>query len=373
VSKRLTSHVRETDMVARLGGDEFTIVLPNIANISEIEQTVTRVLNGIATPFDLEGHELFISASIGITIYPNDATDISTMMTNADNAMYRAKDEGRNTFCFFTPEMNKHAKEMLKIENDLHHAIQKKELVPYFQPIIDINTGELSGTEVLLRWKHPEHGIIMPESFIPITEAAGLIVTIGKWLLEVVCCQIMRWRNSGIDIPRVYVNISGRQFRDNLIYIIQHALDTSGLEPEYLGLEILESVLLEENKRNADVLQRLSEMGVHLSIDDFGTGYSSLSYLKRYPFDVLKINRRFIYGLPNDKDDSTLVNTIISMAQELGLEVVAEGVESKQQLEYLRTQGCDKAQGFYFAKPMSAKKFENWIQKNQAKHLEATS
>ncbi len=363
VAKRLTSHVRETDMVARLGGDEFTVVIPNIDNISEIEQTVTRILSGIAAPFDLDGHELFISASIGITVYPDDATDISTLMTNADNAMYRAKEEGKNTFCFFTREMNKHAKEMLKIENDLHHVIQKKELIPYFHPILDIHTGEVTAVEVLLRWKRPGHGIIAAESFIPITEATGLIVDIGKWLLEVVCCQVMLWRNIGINIPRICVNISARQFRDNLLDIIKNALETSGLEPEYLELEILESVLLEENKRNADILMQLNEMGIRLSIDDFGTGYSSLSHLKKYPFNALKINRSFICGLPNDKDDVTLVNSIISMSHELGLEVIAEGVETKEQHQHLRTQGCDMAQGFYFTKPIPANKFEKWIKK----------
>ncbi len=368
VSKRLTSHVRETDMVARLGGDEFTIILPNIEDISEVEHMTSRILSEIAHPFDLDGHELFISASIGITIYPDDGTDISTLMTNADNAMYRAKDEGRNTFCFYTTEMNDHAKEMLKIENDLHHAIRKNELVPYFQPILDIHTGDIVAAEVLLRWKHPELGVLMPESFIPITEAAGLIVQIGKWLLEVVCCQVMRWRSDGVNLQRICVNISGRQFRDNLLYIVENALKTSGLEPEALELEILETILLEENKQNAIVLNNLYEMGVRLSIDDFGTGYSSLGYLKKFPFDVLKIHRSFISGLPNNNDDATLVNTIINMAHGLGLGVVAEGVETREQLDYLRTQGCDMVQGFYFAKPMSAKKFEKWLEKKDQKN-----
>lgn len=363
VSKRLTNNVRETDMVARLGGDEFTIVLPNIADIGEVEHMARRILNEIARPFDLNGRELFISTSIGITVYPDDATDISTLMTNADNAMYRAKDEGRNTFCFFTPEMNDHAKEMLRIENDLHHAIQKNELVPYFQPIVDIDSGEVIAAEVLLRWKHPELGVIMPSSFIPITEAAGLIVHIGKWLLEVVCCQVMRWRSNGINLQRICVNISGRQFRDNLVHIVEDALKTSGLEPEYLELEIVETVLLEENRQNANILQQLHDMGVRLTIDDFGTGYSSLSYLKKYPFDVLKINRSFINELPDSKDDTTLVNTIISMARGLGLEVIAEGVELKEQLDYLRDQGCHMAQGFYFTKPIPADKFEKWLNK----------
>ncbi len=365
VSKRLTNHVRESDMVARLGGDEFTIILPNIADISEVEHMTSRILNEIDHPFDLNGRELFISASIGITIYPDDGTDISTLMTNADNAMYRAKDDGRNTFCFYTAEMNDHAKEMLRIENDLHHAIQKNELVPYFQPILDICTGEVVAAEVLLRWRHPELGIIMPESFIPITEAAGLIVHIGKWLLEVVCCQVMRWRSQGINLQRICVNISGRQLRDSLQYIIENALKSSGLEPECLELEVIETALLEENKHNVNILNNLYEMGIRLSIDDFGTGYSSLSYLKKYPFDVLKINRSFISGLPNNKDDSTLVNTMISMAHELDLEIVAEGVETQKQFDYLLNQGCNMAQGFYFTKPIPANKFEKWLLKRQ--------
>jgi len=367
VSKRLSNIVRESDMVARLGGDEFTIILPNIEDIREVEHMASRTLKGMASPFNLDGRELIISASIGITMYPDDADNITSLMTNADNAMYLAKEEGRNTFCFFTSELNEHAKETLRIENDLHHSLQKNELIPYFQPIIDIGSGEVVAAEVLLRWKHPELGVLLPESFIPIAEAAGMIVDIGKWLLEVVCCQVMRWRNDGTNLERICVNISGRQFRDNLLYIVENALNTSGLEPECLELEIIETVLLEDNKQNTNTLNTLCEMGVRLTIDDFGTGYSSLSYLKKYPFDVLKINHSFICGLPNNKDDSTLVNTMISMAHELGLEVIAEGVETKEQLDYLRTQGCDMAQGFYSTKPMPANKFEKWLQKTQNK------
>jgi diguanylate cyclase (GGDEF)-like protein/PAS domain S-box-containing protein len=361
VSKRLSTHVRETDMVARLGGDEFTIILPHIENINEVEQMARRILKEISRPFRLNGHELFISTSIGITIYPNDATDLPTLMTNADNAMYRAKDEGRNTFCFFTHEMNQHAKEMLRLENDLHRAQQRSELVPYFQPIIDINSGKLIGAEALLRWKHPKHGTMNPNSFIPISEATGLIVPIGKWLLETVCCQAIRWRQQGPELQRICVNISGRQFRGDLLSVVENALETSGLEPECLELEIVETVLLEDNRLNGIILNQLSEMGVRLSIDDFGTGYSSLGYLKQFPFDVLKINRSFINKLPDNKDNATLVNTIISMGHGLNLEIVAEGVETKQQLEYLRSKQCHSAQGFYFSKPVPAHLFEKHL------------
>jgi len=366
VSKRLTNHVRESDMVARLGGDEFTIILPNIEDIREVERMASRILKGVASPYSLDGRELIISASIGITIFPDDADNITSLMTNADNAMYLAKEEGRNTFCFFTSELNEHAKVTLRIENDLHHSVQKKELIPYFQPIIDIGSGEVIAAEVLLRWKHPEFGIMLPDSFIPIAEATGLIVDIGKWLLEVVCCQVMRWRNDGVNLNRICVNVSGRQFRDNLISIVENALESSGLEPECLELEVVETILLEENKETAHILNSLCEMGVRLTIDDFGTGYSSLSYLKKYPFDALKINHSFVCGLPNNKDDSTLVNTMISMAHELGLEVIAEGVETKEQLDYLRAQGCNMAQGFHSTKPMPANKFEKWLLKTQA-------
>ncbi len=364
VSKRLSSHVRETDMVARLGGDEFTIILPNIENTDEVEHMAGRILNEISRPFYLNGCELFISVSIGITIYPNDASDFPTLLTNADNAMYRAKDEGRNTFCFFTHEMNQHAKEKLHLESDLHRAQQKGELVPYFQPIIDINSGELIGAETLLRWKHPEHGLMRPKSFIPISDASGLIVPIGRWLLETVCCQVMRWRRNGLMLQRICVNISARQFHDDLIGIIKNALETSGLEAQCLELEVVETVLLEDNKVNSKILKEISEMGVRLSIDDFGTGYSSLGYLKRFPFDVLKINRSFIKELPTSKEDATLVNTIISMGHGLDLEIVAEGVETEEQLEYLRLKGCDSAQGFYFNKPMPAHLFEKSLQKS---------
>lgn len=358
VSKRLSNHVRETDMVARLGGDEFTVILPNIENIDEVERMAARILYEISRPFQFDGIELFISTSIGITIYPNDAMDLPTLLTNADNAMYRAKDEGRNTYRFFTHEMNQHAKEMLQLESDLHRAQQRDELIPYFQPIFDINTGKLVAAETLLRWKHPERGIVHPKNFIPISEASGLISPIGKWLLEIVCCQIMRWRRKGLYLPRICLNISTRQFRDDLIDIVKNALETSGLEPECLELEVVETLLLEDNLENGKVLKQLNEMGVRLSIDDFGTGYSSLGYLKRFPFDVLKINRSFIKELPDNKDDATLVNTIISMGHGLNLEIIAEGVETKEQLDYLRSKKCHLAQGFYFSKPMPAHMFE---------------
>ncbi len=363
VSKRLTTHVRETDMVARLGGDEFTIILPNIEGLNEVEHMAQRILNEVSQPFHLDRHELFISISIGVTIYPNDATDLPTLMTNADNAMYRAKDNGRNTFCFFTHEMNHHAKEMLRLENDLHRALQRGELIPYFQPMIDLDSGELVGAEALLRWKHPKLGILQPDDFIPVAEATGLIVPIGRWLLELACCHIMRWRDSGLDLQRVCINISGRQFRDDLLSVIQNALESSGLEPECLELEIVENILLEENQENNYILKQLNDMGVRLAIDDFGTGYSSLSYLKQFPFDVLKINHTFIKGLPDSKDDTTLVNTIINMAHGLGLEIVAEGVESKRQLEHLRSLDCHLAQGFYFSKPVAAHLFEKRMKK----------
>jgi diguanylate cyclase (GGDEF)-like protein/PAS domain S-box-containing protein len=363
VSKRLTNHVRETDMVARLGGDEFTVVLPDIDNLNEVEHMARRILHEIAQPFHLGGHELFISTSVGITIYPNDAADLPTLMTNADNAMYRAKDNGRNTFCFFTNEMNHHAREMLRLENDLHRAIQRNELIPYFQPITDIDSGELIGAETLLRWNHPEYGMMGPDSFISIAETTGLIIPIGKWLLELVCCQMMRWRSNGLHLKRICVNISSRQFRYDLLGVVQNALETSGLEPEYLELEIVESLLLEENQENSDTLKRLNDMGVRLSIDDFGTGYSSLGYLKRFPFDVLKINHSFIKGLPDSRDNTTLVNTIINMAHGLGLEVVAEGVESARQLEHLHSMDCHLAQGYYFSKPLPANQFEKRMQK----------
>ncbi len=369
VSKRLTNHVRETDMVARLGGDEFTVVLPNIESINEVEHMARRILHEIARPFHLSGNELFISVSIGITIYPNDASDLPTLMTNADNAMYRAKDDGRNTLCFFTNEMNQHAKEMLRLENDLHRALQRNELIPYFQPIIDINTGDLIGAETLLRWKHPEFGLLEPDRFIALAEATGLIIPIGTWLLELICCQMMRWRNDGLHLQRICINISSRQFRNNLLDVVKNALATSGLEPECLELEIVESLLLEENQENSDTLKQLTDMGVRLSIDDFGTGYSSLSYLKKFPFDVLKINHNFIKGLPDSKDNTTLVNTIINMAHGLDLEVVAEGVESARQLKHLRSLDCHMAQGYYFSKPLPAHRFDKRIQKLISKEL----
>jgi len=365
VAQRITHCLRESDMVARLGGDEFTVVLPDLSSLDEVEGKAGKLLHELAQPFYLEGRELFISASIGVTIYPDDASDLPTLMTNADNAMYRAKSAGRNTYRFFTPEMNVHALERLGLESDLHRALQRGELVPYYQPILEIGTGRVIGAEALLRWEHPEHGMIPPSKFIPLAEATGLITPIGEWLLGTVCRQAGLWQQQGCDIQRVSVNISSRQFRSDLLRTVQNVLKTNKLEPECLELEIVENLLLEDIPENTNTLNELSKMGVRLAIDDFGTGYSSLNYLKRFSFNVLKIDRSFVADLPDDRDDANLVKTIITMAHGFNLEVVAEGVESENQLKFLDSQSCDFAQGFYFCRPVPAELFEKYLSETQ--------
>jgi diguanylate cyclase (GGDEF)-like protein/PAS domain S-box-containing protein len=358
VAERLTGTVRKGDTVARLSGDEFTLILADMGHVDDAARVAQKVLDVFTQPFHIAGRELHMSASLGITLYPFDTTDVSGLLRNADIAMYRAKEHGRNTYRFYAADMMTKAVENLALENDLRHAVDRGELMLHYQPIIDCTTGEILGMEALVRWRHGTRGLIPPLQFIPLAEDTGLIVSIGEWVLREACGQCQRWQREFKRPLRVAVNLSARQFaQPPIARTVRRVLEDTGLDPTALELEITESVLLHHDAEKLESLRALAEMGVTLSIDDFGTGYSSLSYLKRFPIDALKIDQSFTHDIPDDADDAALARAIITMAQSLGLKTIAEGVETQAQFEFFRSERCDAAQGFYFSKPLPAEEF----------------
>lgn len=353
-TERLRECVRETDTVARLGGDEFTILL-DLKESQDAGRIADKLLAALARPFTLGGRELFISASAGISFYPSDGDDVQTLLKNADAAMYRAKALGRNTYQFFAAEMNAQVSEVLMMTNGLRVALERNEFVLHYQPIIDLASGRVNALEALLRWNHPELGIVPPGRFISIAENTGLIVPIGEWALKNACMQMMAWQMKGIAPQRMAVNLSVRQFKQkNLAQRIEAILHETGLASHFLELEITESMVMEDPAAAERVLDRLHEMGIHLAVDDFGTGYSSLSYLKRFPIDFLKIDRSFVHDIPHDQNDAAIARAIIALAGSLELRVVAEGVETEAQRTFLKAVGCQEAQGYLFGRPIGA-------------------
>ena len=353
VACRLSGVVRETDFVARLGGDEFVILLPGIASPADAATVAGKIVGKLSTPIEAEGHELHTSPSIGISIFPDDGLDGDTVMKNADMAMYHAKAAGRNNYQFFTTEMNRITAERLDIERKLRHAISRNELALCFQPQFRADSSQPTGVEALLRWHHPTDGIIAPDRFIPIAEETGLIVEIGAWVLLNACREMKHWIDAGLKPLRMAVNVSARQLRSHdFCEIVAGALAESDLMPELLELEITESSVMENPEEATLILQRLGRMGVTLAIDDFGTGYSSLAYLKLFPIDHLKIDRSFVADIETDLNDRAIAFGTIALAHSLGLNVIAEGVETEDQLELLRSNGCDEVQGYFFSKPL---------------------
>ncbi len=352
VAKRIGECVSESDTVARFGGDEFVIVLPDIVKANEAADVAQRVISAIDQSYRIFGREIYVGASIGITIYPDDSHDSNTMLRNADMAMYRAKEAGRNNYQYYTSLMNEQAQRRMELERDLRKAVDNNDFFLVYQPIISIKTGDIIAVEALVRWQHPRKGVIGSDIFIPVAEETGLIGTLGRWILKEACLQVSDWKSQGLDI-KVNVNISSRQLTLGLeTSEINDIIKKSGISSSLLMLEITEGFLLDGTRPTMKWLNEIKKMGIGLAIDDFGTGYSSLGYLKRYPMDTLKIDRSFINDILDDKGDASLVEAIISMSHSLGLDVVAEGVENEGQLELLKQLGCDKAQGFLIGKPV---------------------
>lgn len=363
VAGRLQASVRRGDTISRLGGDEFAIVLANVAHVDDVTFIAKKIIGQFMSPFNIGGHELFISASIGITLYPLDEGDASSLLRDADIAMYRAKELGRNRFQFYTSELNVRSIRRLELEMGLRQAIERQEFMLYYQPLVDMKTGQVRGMEALLRWQHPKFGLIQPLEFIPLAEETGLIIPIGEWVLQTACAQVKKWHEQGFSTLQVAVNLSSKQLRDkNLIAVVKQALAGAGLEPQFLDLEITESVLMQDMELAAAILRELKVVGVLFSLDDFGTGYSSLSYLKRFPVDYLKIDRSFVHDIIADPFGAGLVQAIIAMANVLNIQVIAEGVETQAQQELLTGFGCDVVQGYYFSAPLEVTAFTELLQ-----------
>jgi len=360
VAKRLEICVREQDTVARLDmgrldGDEFLIVLTGLKDISEAAVAAKRFMDTMTVEFAVQGHSLVITGSLGISIFPEHGADGETLIKNADAAMYFAKDRGRNNFQFFTEDMNAQIVERLTLENSLRLALDKNELFLLYQPQMDIGTGRITGLEALLRWQHPELGLVPPDKFIPTAEKSGLILSIGEWVLRTACSQARKWQDEGLLAVPVAVNVSAVQFRqEDFSKLIGRVLLETGLASQYLELELTESLLLSSADVTFSVLRKLEAMGLKLTIDDFGAGYSSLSYLKHFPVSKLKIDRSFVRDIAVDPDDAAITTAIIAMAKQLKLKVIAEGVEDEAQLLFLRKNHCDEIQGYYFSRPLTS-------------------
>jgi diguanylate cyclase (GGDEF)-like protein/PAS domain S-box-containing protein len=364
-ANRLLACVRKTDTVARLGGDEFTVIIQDLNDYSQIENLVEKLLEELSNAYNLEQNIVYISASIGITIFPNDGTNVQELLKNADSAMYRAKENGRNLSQFYTVEMNEQASQRRLLETALHLALEREELALHYQPIVDTNTGELISCEALLRWHHPEHGNVFPDKFIPLAEDTGLILPIGEWVLLTACREAMIWAKNSQTPPRVAVNMSSKQFqRVDVVELVKKTLELTGLPGSRLTLEITESLLVGDDQNIITQLNGIRDLGVGLSIDDFGTGYSSLSYLRRFPITTLKIDRAFINDVNSNEEAAALVSAILSMAQSLKLKVVAEGVETQDQLEHLRRENCTYIQGYYFSPPVPVEAFRLMVKRN---------
>ena len=373
VSRRLVGAVFESDTVARVGGDEFLILAHNVRASQDAALVGKKVFDALACPFTLEGHEIFLTASIGIAVYPHDGPCADDMLRNADSAMYRAKEEGPGNYLFFSEEMNSSALEKLILENDLRRALENDEFLLHYQPQIDPESNAVIAVEALIRWAHPEKGLVPPALFIPAAESTGLIEPIGEWVLRAACRQHRAWTEAGLPPLRIAVNLSARQFLhgNTLVQKVSAAILESGMDPRYLELELTESMLMHNVEDTVQTLRELKQMGVHLSIDDFGTGYSSFSHLKRFPLDTLKIDRSFIGELGADADGPEITRAIIAMAHTLRLKVVAEGVETLAQLEFLRASRCDFIQGYYFSPPLPAEHCARLVANTLADPLEA--
>jgi diguanylate cyclase (GGDEF)-like protein len=365
VAARIRSAIREEDTVARFGGDEFTVLIHIIGKIEDAGKIAQKILDSLKTPITIDERDFVVTSSIGISIYPIDGVDAETLIRNADTAMYRAKDLGRNTFQFYAATMNHKALEALEVENGLRRALANSEFVLYYQPLVDVSSATVFGLEALIRWQHPELGLLRPDRFIPAAEQSGLIIAIGRWVLREACRQASEWHRRGHKVIMA-VNLSGRQFSDpDLLHHISEALESADLKPEFLELEITEGYAMQDVQKAIQTLKQLKALGVRIAIDDFGTGYSCLSYLKQFPIDTLKLDRSFVRDLAAP-EDAQIALGVIALAHSLKLKVIAEGVETISQLAFLREHSCDRLQGYLFSRPMPPANFDRFMNQKDA-------
>jgi diguanylate cyclase (GGDEF)-like protein len=366
VAERLTSRAHKGETVARFEGDEFAVLLTQIGGTEDVVEFIFQISEALKLPITLDGHELFVTTSIGISLYPYDGEDAPTLQKNAGSALYRAKEQGGNNYQFYTADMNAKALKRLSMENSLRRALERQQFVLHYQPQVDINSGQIVGMEALIRWQHPELGLVPPIEFIPLAEDTGLIVPIGEWVLRTACAQSRAWQEIGFAPLSLAVNLSARQFQQqNLTKVIARILQETGLNPYYLELELTESSIMKNADSAVRTLTELKEMDIKIAIDDFGTGYSSLGYLKRLPIDTLKIDQSFVRDVTTDPDDAALVMAIITLAHNLRLRVIAEGVETEEQLRFLHLLRCDEWQGYLFSRPLPVRAFEELLSQGQ--------
>ncbi len=364
-AQRIKNCLEKEDIIARWGGDEFIIIIPNFDNLEKVTQIANEILAIVKTPFQIENHQFYISSSIGIALYPQDGHNQDTLIKNADIALYQAKDKGRNNYQFYRPQMNEEASELLLLESYLHQALANNELLLYYQPQINLNTGKIYGLEALIRWKHPELGLISPAKFIPLAEETGLIVYIGEWVLKTACAQNKAWQKAGLPPVKISVNISPLQFQQtNLLEIINNILVETELESHWLELEITESSLMHNIEFAISLLGNIVKIGVNISMDDFGTGYSSLSYLKKFPFNTIKIDQSFVRDLKENSPDLGIIEAVVALGRNFNLNVIAEGVEKEYQLNILKKIGCHLIQGYLFSKPLPLEEATKFLEMN---------
>ena len=358
VAKRLVDCVRGSDTVSRQGGDEFVVLLTEVGQSEDAAITARRMLQTVAEAHSVDQHDLHVTTSIGVSVFPDDGMDAETLIKNADTAMYQAKENGRQSYQFFKPAMNVRAVERQSIEESLRRALEREEFMVHYQPKVNLRTGDISGAEALIRWNHPTRGMVPPGDFIPIAEDCGLILPIGNWILREACKQARTWMDAGLPLTTMAVNISAMEFRDDdFLDGVFKILEETGLDPRSLELELTESVLMKRAESTQSILKALRASGVQLAVDDFGTGYSSLSYLRKFPIDALKIDQSFIRQITTAPDETTIVTAVISMGRSLKLRVIAEGVESQEELAFLQAHQCDEAQGYYFSRPVLPEQF----------------
>jgi diguanylate cyclase (GGDEF)-like protein len=363
IAERLRRYMSPCDVVARIQGDEFALIISDVKDVLSIKLETQKILDLLSRPYNLYGHEVFITSSIGLSIFPDDHQEADGLIKNAELAMYYAKTHSRNSYKLYTPDLNVQSSEYMALANSLHRALDRNELRVFYQPLVDLKSGQIVGAEALVRWQHPDLGLIMPSRFIPVAEQTGLILRLSEVVLYSVCEQMRSWRETGIDYGFIAVNLSSQHFRpdSNLLEFISKVLCETGTEPDHLELELTESIIMQNADFTIQLLSQLQKIGVKVAIDDFGTGYSSLSYLKHFPVNIIKIDRCFIQDITTDRHDATISLAIIDLAHSLSLKVIAEGVETAEQVQFLKAHDCDRMQGYFFSPPLPAPEFEKML------------